>query len=459
MKGEGIQQFLKKLAIKGFLTAILCPALSWIALAAAPIGSPASPQEAPSGNSTCTDNDVQDLMASVFVPLTSRVYVTGPYVGGTLLVEDGSSSPVILKVGSTEGSGSYRVYWIDDAVDSRLPRDEPFPPSIKFKHSTRFAWTNQQNFYDYGVAQANDSLTVYPYPFGSPGRDFTPLAFQTVNGVPVQFGFGEFAAQITQKLGSQLQEEVLDAPANNGCLYRSLVIDGGAEYKRVKADGAKDMATDADDMADWLRRSSFGRMRVSQYWRNLNPAYPKGNERAAFLADIRHFENLFKDVAVGQGCHHEFFLYIASHGNKDNDGSFYPYDSDGNGASEGVPYNELFDALNRFPSDPQHLTTVYVMIDTCYAGLAVPASERFAVANGQAAGHWALQVVTAVDNDHEAAVGHVIFLSDSATEDFLKNPTSMTVGYKEMVDDAHGRNPQRRRAPDQAGAKSYYLDR
>jgi hypothetical protein len=445
---------------QSFSVALLMLLISAASFAAMPFPVPGPPQHGQYGTNTCTDADVENLMAKVPVSLTSRIYVTGPYVGGTQLVEDSVDSPVVLKVGSTDGAGSFCVYFIDDDVDPNAPPSLPLPPSIKFDHPVRFAWTNQNQSDNYGVASANNTLTVYPYPHGTTPKPFVYLNFATVNGVPTTYGFGEFAAEPLENPGAGPQEAAPVTQQAGGCLYRALVIDGGDKKAWLTKDIAEAAYLDAGSIEVWLINPPYGFdvIRKSQYWDSkFIPSYPAGAEEATFTADIQAYVNQYSTTPVGKDCHHEFFLYIGSHGSGGK-GAFYLYKRDGSGSlpSGKVAYTDLLDALKRFPSDEQHLTTVYVMADACFAGTAV----QIARVNYGVPPHYAFQAVGVVGSLHTAPAGHAFF-SKSGTEYFLdvaSPPATMTTGFQSVQKGLEDRNPERFRAPDKEGVNWFKLD-
>jgi hypothetical protein len=352
--------------------------------------------------------------------------------------------------------GSFCVYWIDDKLDPNAPPSYHFP-SMKFDHPVRFAWTMQGDPSQYGVAAASDTMTVYPYGGGTPGP-YSVTGDTVVGGVPVTLGYGEFAAEpvsTPEKPEAQLDKILSAPPGGGGCLQRALVIDGGDKKSFLSSGIASAAAADGNLINTWLTNRGFTVTRISQYWSNPAPAYPDGMQRNRFYADITAVVNLFANTPVGANCHHEFFLYVSSHGTRNSE--FSLYDPAGGGGRQRVSYADTFTRLNAFPTDAQHLTTVYTMHDACHAGLAVPAAQaNFSVPPANPA-HLALQVLTSSDAQNESAAGHTIF-GDSATEDFIEDPATMTSGFAVMVNDANGRNPQRLRAPDQAGAARYVLD-
>jgi hypothetical protein len=383
-------------------------------------------------------------------------------------VEDGHNNPddptapapVALQVGADGEQGSFCAYWIDDVAilvkDPNLPPPPPIYhfPSEKFDHPARLAWTKQGDSSRFGVASVKNTLTVY-LSDGSPPGPYMVTGDTNVAGVPVTFGTGEFAAEPLTPKGTSARR--VPAPQQaGGCIMHALVIDGGDKKAFLSNGIAADAAADAELMNTWLAGRGFTVQRVSQYWGNATPAYGNGRENADFFNDIRTYVNMYAGMATGGNCHHEFFLYVSSHGGQQTAG-FFLYDSDGSGTNLAVRYRDVFIRLNDFPTDAQHQTTVYAMFDACYSGLAIPSAQaRFRV-QPAANGHLGLQVVTAAGALHEAAAGHNVFV-DSATEDFLEMPMTITTGFAVMVNDAGGRNPARLRLPDQAGAARFTLD-
>jgi hypothetical protein len=415
---------------------------------------------------SCTSSDVQSLMLNVSVSAPSHIYVTGPYPAGTILFEDSGTNPkapkpVSLQIGSTEEAGSFCAYWIDDDANLVKDRDLPSPPPIydfpseRFNHPARLAWTKQGTSGEFGVASISSTLTVYPYAGATPGP-YTSTSDLILAGVPVTFGTGEFAAQLVAPKDRRLQPTTVVPPPEGGCLLQALIVDGGDKNGYLTSGIASNVAADAELMNTWLAGRGFTVKRISQYWKNPNPAYPNGQEQAMLFADIAGYVNLYTNTPTGGDCHHEFFLYVSSHG--DEYGAFYLYDSDGSGNSNAVAYKETFMNLNAFPTDAQHQTTVYTMFDACYSGLAIPSAKgQFTVMPRNPAGHLGLQTLAAAGALHTAAAGHTAF-ADSATEDFHENSKTMTTGFKVMVHDSGGRNPARLREPDQANPSIFTLD-
>lgn len=178
-------------------------------------------------------------------------------------------------------------------------------------------------------------------------------------------------------------------------------------------------------------------------------------ERTQFISDIRAYVEQFSNTPVGNNCHHEFFLYISGHGSAR---AFYLYERDGSGrlASGRVTYADLTNELNQFPTDPQHLTTVYVVVDACYAGAMVGVGMR----NYGVPPHYAVQFLSVVDRLHTAPAGHTLF-ERSGTEYFLsvpRRPATMTTGFKSLQNGFGDRNPERFRAPDKEGSSWFKLD-
>ena len=409
----------------------------------------------------CTDTAVKNLQADVPIPKTSRIYVSGPYVGGAQMVEDffdPAHKPVVLVVGHNNGEGSFCVYLIDDDVDPNAPPDQPLPLTMKLNHPVRFAWTNQDYPSDYGVAEANNTLTVNPYPPGTPPRPFVYRSFKQVNEVPTVFGSGEFAAEPAQKPGGQELQETVSPASDDGCLHEALVIDGGDKKSYLTKGIASAANADGALMAEWLSNEpyGFGVTRRSQYWGTRIPDYPRGEERESFLEEIRSYVNSYSIYKTGKNCHHEFFLYVAAHGG--TLGSFYLFDGDGSGESDYVSYDELFEELNKFPTDNDHKTTVYVMFDACYSGLAVTAAQQFRV--GQPPdGHWALQAMSSVDRQ-TAPNGHSPNRR-SGTEWFVHTsirPATMTTGFESMTAGLKKRSPRRLRDPNIESKNLFKLD-
>jgi hypothetical protein len=119
-------------------------------------------------SSNCTSDDVKNLLRHVPVSSRSHIYATGPYFGGTVMLEDaldpsqsGAVKPVSLQIASSAATGTYCAYWIDDDVDPRVPASYHYP-SVKFNHPVRFAWTKHGDTSEYGVVAANNTLTIHP---------------------------------------------------------------------------------------------------------------------------------------------------------------------------------------------------------------------------------------------------------------------------------------------------------
>ena len=264
----------------------------------------------PGGTDTCKVDacgipDVQSLLLHVPVsPSSSRIYVTGPYQGGAMLVEDGVDTssrtppPVArLQAGLSGEPGSFCAYWIDDAV-IRIGDKGPAPPNYhrvttKFDHAVRMAWTKQGDPTRYGVTPAHRTMTVYPYGGVKPAP-YALIGDATVGRAPVTFGIGDFAAEpvVSRKavapplLGGMdnrsrapgvietalsFAQPFLPAAlrpaqaADRGCLSQALVVDGG-DKKGWVMDLAAAEAADAGLMDVWLRGQNFKVNRISQYW-------------------------------------------------------------------------------------------------------------------------------------------------------------------------------------------------
>lgn len=327
-----------------------------------------------SGAGTCGETDVHALLEQVSITSRSHIYVTGAYtMGGSLMVEDTleldpETTTTRLQIGALGELGSFCAYWIDDDFDPNAPLFYD-SPTIMFDHPVRFAWTKQGSS-RYGVLAANNSVTIYVYPFTQKPRPFEVVNDAIVDGVQVAFGTGEFAAQTVNYQTRELQQDPAPLPEPNGCLKLALSVDGGDKSKWLGLDSAAPIAIDAANIGKWLAKppNGFNVSRRSQNWNQSINAYAKGNERNKFLQEIDRYGNLFANTNVGNNCHHEFFLYIGAHGNVSG---FRLFDADGVGRGRRVLYDDLFDHLDNFPKDAQHKTTVYVMVNSCYSGGAV----------------------------------------------------------------------------------------
>jgi hypothetical protein len=254
-------------------------------------------------------------------------------------------------------------------------------------------------------------------------------------------------AALQQSPQSQTPPQAADAYAP-ACLSWALIIDGGDERKYPSGDIAKAAAADAELMDNWLAGRGFNVQRVSQYWDNAipHPHYLTGAQRISLFDDITRYVNRYTNTPTAPGCHHEFFLYISSHGSG-RPASFYLYDGFGAGNNQGVLYDDLFTRLNAFPTDLKHETTVYTMVDACYSGTGgFYARRNFKVNRFERPGHLALQMLACADSLHTCPSGHTDS-ENSATQDFMKDPKTMTTGLEAMVDGAGGRNPVRLRRP------------
>ena len=416
-----------------------------------------APPPSPPSGPTCTNSDVQGLLSHVPVAATSHIYVTGPYPGGAVMVEDvadvssSAYAPVTLQAGSSGSPADFCLYWIDDDTDPRVPPNQHFL-SKKLQHPVRFAWTRLGDTTQYQVVSARNSMTVR-LAGGAAPQPYTIVTDATVSGVPVTFGLGEFAAEPI--VAVKLAPQAVPPSQATGCLHEALVIDGGDKKTYITGNIASAAADDAEFMAAWLKLHDYRVKRISQYWGNSHPGYANAQQRNTFNRNIDSFVNLFANTRTSAGCyHHEFFLYVSSHGGLSG---FDLYDTGGSGQYQTIRYSDLFARLNNFPTDFLHNTTVYVMFDACYSGGAMgSARTRFTVQPANP-GHHAFQVLTCADAYHTCAAGHFLF-SDSATEDFKKDSRTMTTGFGAMVQGAFGENPQRLRLPDRADAYLYDLD-
>jgi hypothetical protein len=421
-------------------------------------------------SSSCTSEDVANLLHQVPLSSTSHIYATGPYVAGARIVEDardGAPPAVTLQVSSPGAPGQFCVYFIDDELDSGTPPTYHFP-TVRFDHAVRFAWNKQADPTQFGVVAASNTATIYPYSGATP-MPFVFMNDAVVGDVGVTFGIGDFAAEPvasakpTASALAARPDQAQQQPAA-ACLNQALVVDGGDKSGWVSSGIADGAAADAELINTWLAGRGFTVTRRSQYGPNPNPAFATGAERTLLLGKIADFVNTFTATPTAQNCHHEFFFYFAGHGSKADlvNGQFYRpsiflYDDDGKGGNQSVSYGDIFNALNAFPTNAQHRTTVYAMFDACYSGSSIGyARARFTLPPANPS-HLALQVVTSASPQLTAANGHTVF-SSSGTEDFMKNSISMTTGYDRMVSDLGARDPKRLRTPDQAGVAFYTLD-
>lgn len=290
---------------------------------------------------------------------TAVAIVRGPVAAGTVLSEarptNDTEEAVTLTVPST--AGTYYVFFIDDN------------PELKYAHPVRFAYVNQ----DDGTTQSVDAK--YPMLITPPGESADdPYVFSATGTVnDVQFNYaerGEGAGDAADVSGKGTLEDGTDAVTTQGtrtqnaktegtlpqrlqvtqetenCEKLALVVDGGeikgAWYQSQLADN---MAEDGDTMATWLTGQGFTVDRYSQYWGNSHPGFasPEGTN---FLNRVQAYVDHFNSVGcedLGDCFCHEFFIYIASHGESDG---FIMHPADGSEASQFVFYTVLMNTLS-----------------------------------------------------------------------------------------------------------------
>ncbi|MBI4208857.1 MAG: caspase family protein [Deltaproteobacteria bacterium] len=356
------------------------------------------------------------LLEDMTIETTAKVIVVGPVPSGTLLQENlpegHTDTAVELEVPSS--SGTYYTFFIDDN------------PDFKFAHVVRYAWLNVDDGSS-DVAEAS-----FPMIIQRPGEAPQPFSYSasgTVGDVTFDFASGDGAGD---------PEDVDDIPTDDGttavdagltlfrsqvegnCRKQALVVDGGeARGYFFQSSLADNMAEDADSMASYVEASGFTVTRRSQYWGNDKTAFDSP-ENTSFENTLERFIEYFGAIGcenLGACFCHEFFIYVASHG--DTFG-FALYPKDGEDVGQVVFYNRLLDILGRLPA----CVKVTIFIDACYSGGLITQNQAPILGTSLSDfcnNHCGLTLITAVDVDHGAYGGQGF---DSGTEDFTQGSES-----------------------------------
>ncbi|MHC4197462.1 MAG: hypothetical protein ACYSRP_06085 [Planctomycetota bacterium] len=220
------------------------------------------------------------------------------------------------------------------------------------------------------------------------------------------------------------------------CKKFALVIDTGDQETFWGPALADNMADDADLVEDWLDDNGFDVRRVSQYhykrpylsfkldskWLALEDD-PNINTDKNALGRARKLEkiisNYAKDLKCTKGakCCHEFFFYMASHGNKDGFCIYPRFRSrrSRSGTYSSVGYEKLAKWLGKLP----HCVKFTIFIDACEAGGAIPYLEKLCKTHGKCG----VTIITSSDEKTGSYSGDWSFSEpgfDSATADFFE---------------------------------------
>ncbi len=205
----------------------------------------------------------------------------------------------------------------------------------------------------------------------------------------------------------------------------------------------------ADRISDYLRRNSFERTRVSQYWNSTGYAFysaANGDLRDQFLYDLRAIFKRFaieKDKGLPNGCAPQFVLYVEAHGSSN---TFSLYRADGSGDSTLVHFSNVIGAIQEYSSeysDALKDVRFYWLQDSCRSGGMIDATTTGRYYNGvylPALGWKGLVdskriagvYLTTTTNSQRLSKRRP--LHDTATKDFWQ-------GLKGSGDDGDGRSP------------------
>lgn len=366
--------------------------------------------------------DILRRSASIAAP--ASVAFTGPVPGRTRMREDVPEGRRGVTFLLPEIGAANFVFFIDDEPDRR------------FEHFTRFAWVNLESGRSQ-VLSLRGPFTLFP-----PER--TPAPFREVltwdaNGVTFTFGQGEFAGQLRQtpgkaidagearsndenavplgddtlqeSPGEELEGKPPSEPPAPACEKRALVCDFGDKDGLFNL--AENFAESANGIEAWLQGEGFQIWRRSQYWGNRIRGVVRFL-RFNFLALISTQGFLFRrlnESLAGVSCCHEFFLYIAAHGNSKE---VYIFDIDGQGRHQAVPYAEILKTIrDSFPDN----VVVTIFIDASRSGGLIDEFQRnFGDLRSKFA-TCGVTLLTSTDSTSCAFGGQIV---DSGTEDFLQ---------------------------------------
>lgn len=356
------------------------------------------------------------LMSSVSIDSAAPVIVVGPVPIGTLLQENlpegHTSTAVELEVPSS--SGTYYVFFIDDN------------PDFKFVHSVRYAWVNLDDGSS-DVAEASFPMIIQRP--GETPQPFTYSASGTVNNVTFAYATGDGAGDVTNVSDIPTDDgtaaitgalAISRAQTEGNCRKQALIVDGGeARGYFFQSSLADNMAEDADNVASYVEENGFTVTRRSQYWGNDKTAFGSP-ENTAFENTLQSFIDFYSAIGcdnLGACFCHEFFIYVASHG--DTIG-FALYPKDGEDVGQLVFYDRLLPILEGLPD----CVKVTIFIDACHSGGLItenqtqqPTPNLSDFCDSQCG----LTLITSVDEANTAYGGQGI---DSGTEDFTQGSES-----------------------------------
>ncbi|MFH1463826.1 MAG: hypothetical protein ABIO70_05515 [Pseudomonadota bacterium] len=405
----------------------------------------------------------------------SVVYASGPLPAGTVLREDPPEDRRAARLRIPALPGPTFGFFIDDQ------------PGFRWEHDCRLAWVNVRTGL-YSITKAQERPVVVrpdgierpfvlrdgvrvggvpvvivegerpPHPAGDADKPVDEAELR--DGVPVETGRpcttvpreprdppGE--PETPPEEPEVPPDDPVESPEHRDppcrpCSKRALSCDLGD-----KADGCigDNMEEDAAAVAKWLEGEGFTVSRRSQETGNGLPGFT-GNLGNALVAAIQGEGAVLTAAEAALGnhacCCHEFFLYLAGHGNA-NGVTVYPYRR-GDSRSF-VDWASIIGAITgSFPAN----THVYIFVDACKSGGLI----TFINGAGGAAfrarfARCGYTILTVTDSAHNAAGGQGI---DSGTEDFMEgadvdNDGDGTKGtlrdrFKEMEDQGGGYEPQ-----------------
>lgn len=320
----------------------------------------------------------------------AQVWIRGPVPPEAVVEENTAESPrpAVLTLPAREGN--YYIVIVDPT------------PGQKYSHPMRYAWI------DLSTMETDQTDGEWPADIVVPNEIPAPylkIDSTVIDQIDVQQVTGSGAGDEREPIGPV---DTAIHVSGTGCKKIALVVDGGDEEAEEKH-LADVMADDADAFAGWLSDHQFEVSRRSQSRNHPAPHFPvQGSGPALNLLErIQQIGATEFSCDPDPGCCHEFFLYVGSHGSST---SLSIYDPSGNGDSRLLYYEELFEALAKFPP----CVKIVVFIDACYSGVAQNHLPR--LCTGRPCG---ATIVTAVDVSWTAP-GGLPYETDSATQDFLE---------------------------------------
>ncbi len=342
---------------------------------------------------------VEVLIASVEVPETSMVLLVGPVPPGTIIREEVRAGEKGVELLIPKERGTYYVFFINDK------------PGFKYAHPVRYAFVRIEDR-KVDVREASFPMTMYP-PEQEP-RPFRPVALETIKGIQCVYGEGEFAGQPTKELPAGKQADVPPP----GCRKTALVFDGGDRGWFI-CDTAKEMARDANSIAEWLEGEGWEVIRRSQYRGNAHTYFPSSR---GFFFRIKEIGRDLKETNRREGidevtgCCHEFFLYINARGAETGTDMYNPRDGKYVGY---IGYEDVLNELTDFPKNVKFT----IFVDACQSGGIIDELEQDAIVSPEPikeklCGRCGLTILTSTDVIQSAESGKGFY--DSGTEDFME---------------------------------------